>query len=197
MKKWLTGRELKSRWGITPPTLVYWIKTTDLKAHWPNDFLPINDDTVSEYADLENYLDLEHERFLRVRTPKYKYGRRWPGFDKLIYDKDIVVSIEKEHDIQPTQPSDDVNDLDGKERQELGRLRKAKEKWDDSIHAAVIATQFCIEQNDRVTKKLLWDKLDQQKYGKIPNTVFEKIWKAIPQKYRNIGGAPKKKIKNS
>jgi hypothetical protein len=75
-------------------------------------------------------------------------------------------------------------------------LRKEKIKWDDSIKAAVIATEFCCKQENPVTRLLLKDELAKHGYGKpgkISDFVLEKIWKALPQKYRSTGGRPLKK----
>jgi hypothetical protein len=45
------------------------------------------------------------------------------------------------------------------EKQELGRLRLEKIKWDKSIEAAIAAVQFCHKQNKQVTKKELEEHL--------------------------------------
>ena len=82
--------------------------------------------------------------------------------------------------------------LTGGERKELGQLKREKEKWDDSIRATVVATQYCVSQGRPVTRDETWNELRNHRLGEIPGTTFEKIWKAIPQKCRHAGGRPKK-----
>jgi len=81
----------------------------------------------------------------------------------------------------------DENPLNGKERSELGRLRREKENWDKSIKAAVIVTEFCVKHSEPVIREQ-----GRASIGfDIPNTTFEKIWGNIPGKYRKTSGRPK------
>jgi len=94
-----------------------------------------------------------------------------------------------EKDIYSGQETAHLSSIDAKE---LGRLRREKEKWDKSIEAAVTAALFCFDQGERITRKQLWSVLSEKGFRDIPDTTFDKIWKAIPSKYRNLGGRPKK-----
>lgn len=79
-----------------------------------------------------------------------------------------------------------------KDAREFGQLKLEKKKWDKSIKASVQATLFCKDQKTPVIRKQLWDHLLEKKLADIPDTTFEKIWKAIPQQYRSTGGRPSK-----
>ena len=84
--------------------------------------------------------------------------------------------------------------MDGKARQEFGRLRRQKEKWDSSIDVAVKIGMFCQAQ-DRI---LNYSEIQDQVYGidkSLPDTTIRKIWKSIPKKYKSKGGRPGKKKK--
>ena len=85
-------------------------------------------------------------------------------------------------------------DLDGNERRELGRLRQEKEKWDASIEAAVVASLFGSRRERAVTRAELWEELQENGFGQIPDSNFEKIWKALKGKgLTHTGGRPKTK----
>lgn len=84
-------------------------------------------------------------------------------------------------------------ELTGEEKRELSQLRRQKEKWDQSIQASAKASQFAFSENRRITRNELWTELKNHGFKDIPDTTFEKIWKAIPEQYRNQGGRPKEK----
>ncbi|GAG37422.1 unnamed protein product, partial [marine sediment metagenome] len=50
---------------------------------------------------------------------------------------------------------------------------------------------FCSRQDRPVTRKQLHDELYRLKLDSIPDTTLDRIWKAIPEKFRNLGGRPK------
>ncbi len=83
-------------------------------------------------------------------------------------------------------------DLLPEERRELGRLRLEKEKWDASIKAAVVAGMVASE-GQSMTKDQLRGALKQNgvPWAEMPDTTFNKIWAAIPERLRNRGGRPK------
>ena len=97
-----------------------------------------------------------------------------------------VKQFEKEHkELRPKK----TKPLTPEEARELGQLRVEKEKWNKSIDAAVQLALFCSKQNSPVTRRQ--DELSLRLKLDIPNTTFEKIWKAIPNEMRNLGGRPK------
>ena len=95
-------------------------------------------------------------------------------------------------DIHDEAQFEKTPDLSGEEKRELGRLRTEKAKWDRSISAAVHATIFAIEQEQPIIRDKLKDELYRAGFKDVPDTTFDKIWKAIPLEYRHKGGAPKK-----
>jgi hypothetical protein len=79
--------------------------------------------------------------------------------------------------------------MDAKERRELGQLRGEKEKWDSSIEIAMQIGMYCQEQNRELNRKeveVQAFKIDKN----LPYSTFEKIWKAIPKKFKSKGGRP-------
>jgi len=80
--------------------------------------------------------------------------------------------------------------MDAKASQELGRLRREKEKWDSAIDVAVKIGLFCHEQNKKLKRKEVWDHVIHIDKN-LPDTTIEKIWRAIPKQYRSQGGRPK------
>ncbi|MBC2713538.1 MAG: hypothetical protein HGJ94_21830 [Desulfosarcina sp.] len=83
------------------------------------------------------------------------------------------------------------SDLNGKDRQELGRLRNEKQKWDDSIAAAVRIGIFCKEIAEPLKKDVLTDKISDMGYH-LPDTTIIKIWRSVPEEFRKKAGAPRK-----
>lgn len=77
------------------------------------------------------------------------------------------------------------------EKQELGRLRKEKEKWDESISASVSIGIWLTELKYKITHKELEAQI-LKAFPDIPkSTINKKIWEAIPEDYKNTGGAKK------
>lgn len=105
-----------------------------------------------------------------------------------------VEEYERAHGWELVQPNPlEEAGLDPKERRELGQLRLEKEKWDASIKAAVVAGMVASE-GQPMTKDQLRGALKQNgvSWAEIPDTTFNKIWSAIPERFRNMGGRPKK-----
>lgn len=141
--------------------------------------------TVSDYdwAGEHVYFDQRIFKLIDVEgvekaVPDLKTERTW--YDKVTDPK------------SPSQSEVKAGPLDAKERRRLGQLRKEKEKWDESIRATAHAVLFCTDQEKPVTRGQLWDELSQAGYKKLADTTLEKIWKAIPGKYRHVGGRPRK-----
>lgn len=91
-------------------------------------------------------------------------------------------------------PLGSIEALQGKERQELGRLRREKERWDKSIDAAVRAGIYCFQKyiEDSEHKPTRGDIEDFLHKFELPKTTTDKIISAIPANYRQGTGAPKK-----
>jgi hypothetical protein len=78
------------------------------------------------------------------------------------------------------------------ESQELGRLRKEKEKWNLSIEAAVkSAIHFCRDAKKPVTHAELSDFVYKEVNKTVTTTSIDKIWKAFPDDLKKDAGRPK------
>lgn len=93
---------------------------------------------------------------------------------------------------QATQHDPEASMLTNEEKRTLGQLEREKEKWDISIEAAVTIGIYVASANGRVMRKEIQDEVYKVD-GDIPKTTIERIWKAIPVKYRKQGGRPKNK----
>jgi hypothetical protein len=82
-------------------------------------------------------------------------------------------------------------ELDGKEKRELGRLRTEKQNWNNSIDAAVHAGIFCKSAGRKIIRGELFDYLYEEGFGELPETTLERIWKSIPAEYKKGPGRPK------
>lgn len=157
---------------------------------------------------LFNKVNGRYERIdLKTSTFDFLSGSFLECSIKLEDFKEYVKDIEETYQLRmplpktlyPDEAYDDISepvedqDLPPKEARELGQLRRQKENWDNSIKAAVIATLFCEHQDHRVTRDELRRELfSQQDLPSIPETSFRRVWKAIPQKFKHIGGSPQK-----
>ena len=85
--------------------------------------------------------------------------------------------------------------LSANEARELGRLRREKSNWNDSIEAAVQIGIYCNQLSvgdKKITRDNLSNKLFELGFKDLPDTTIEKIWKAIPEKHRKKAGRPSK-----
>jgi len=78
--------------------------------------------------------------------------------------------------------------ISGKERQELGRLKQERGKWENAIKAAVDVAHTI---NEKITRNDLKDKI--YKYD-LPDSTIEILWQALREKGLTKGaGRPKNK----
>ena len=85
---------------------------------------------------------------------------------------------------------DETTPLTGKERTELGRLRREKTQWDMSINAAVHLTFYVAEKcgkEGKIKRKALL-KESKEVFPNLPNSTFERIWQRVPERFKNMGG---------
>jgi hypothetical protein len=110
----------------------------------------------------------------------------------LLFMRADIEDFEKAND-WPIKDESDANNikLTAKDARELGRLKNEQEKWDRSIEAAVQVGIFCANMGRTVVKREVVDeviKIDRD----IPDTTIDKMWKALPDKYRKGAGRPRK-----
>jgi hypothetical protein len=86
---------------------------------------------------------------------------------------------------------DYVRVLTAQEARELGELRKEKAKWNSSIAVAVQAGIHFANFGRQIIRDELQDFINKMDKN-IPNTTIDKIWKAVPDKYKKGPGRPKK-----
>lgn len=177
-KIWLKGKELKERWGIGEADLLHYIRTTDLQPH-TKDFQVCNKDWVFQCAS-------QHGAPLPQTVAILSW--KWRGVDELLFHIDNVLEVESTLNLD-ISTDESQEPLKTKERQELGRLRIEKEKWELAINAAVHAALFC--NGKEITRNQLSSELHR---FKLPDTTIELIWKALRDKGLTKGsGRPKKK----
>ena len=99
--------------------------------------------------------------------------------------------IEKYENDNPHLFESGSHGLNAKEKRELGRLRREKEKWDALLNAAVHIGIFCHEQENVLTRDIVWARAYEID-DSLPNTAIERIWKSIPGNYKSKGGRPPK-----
>ena len=170
--KWIEFEKLKNKYQLTKFELMSLVEQGGLPAYYcTNKFRWVGDATP-----------------ISAPIQEWPNGADWRP-EKLVF---MLEDVERLQLPETNQTKEVYSKLSPKESQELGRLRKEKEKWDDSIKAAVQAAIYCEKQGKKVTKKQIWDELSQHSLDNIPNTTFDKIWRAIPSEYRSIGGRPPK-----
>lgn len=98
-----------------------------------------------------------------------------------------------------SEQREDHDQLDAKERRELGRLKQEELKREVMLRATAYAMEYCIDQkkktSNKVTKDELFDVLRSRFKDDLPETAFEKIRLAIrdqfPGKYiKGAGRTP-------
>lgn len=167
----------------------------------------VNESVVG--VGLQAYLKTTHEPIDQVSylhlEPEPQDDKKYHYLKDVLFLREQAQGYGKKIGMPPIDPNsyEDKNAeqaaLSGKERQELGRLKHEKEKWDASIHASVAVAVYCIERSsenpeNRPTRKEIADFLFK---FKLPDTTTNKIIKAIPTKYRHSGGRPKNPLKDN
>jgi hypothetical protein len=204
---YFTGEEVMGRWGIGAHNFrAYLVKAFKDSEGQTKYLTPLKQDTFTDALSTLGYMiatqksdeEIPPEQILEgVREVEMEQAEmfntassHWIGH-LLFHVKDIM-EFEEQHPMlmanngkaaQGQAPS-----LDVKERQELGRLRLEKEKWETSIKAAVQAALLC--QGGKIKRDQLKDKLYE---FDLPDTVIESIWKALREKGLTKGpGRPSK-----
>ena len=110
----------------------------------------------------------------------------------LLFDPSDVESFENKHEsLLKRSLGKNETRLAAVEARELGRLRDEKHKWDSSVSAAVKIGIYCANLGRPVVRKEVEDEVFKL-HPQLPNTTIDKMWKALPEKYRKGAGRPKK-----
>jgi len=86
-----------------------------------------------------------------------------------------------------------ISSLAPEEARELGQLRGEKKNWDASLKIAFQMGLYCakLEGGQVLTRGQLTDEVCR--IDKLPDTSIDRIWDAMPDKYKKGPGRPKKK----
>jgi hypothetical protein len=191
-EKWFTGEEVMDAYGLRQFELMELVSKKRLTAF---DYR-----SRGPYLNKEQIEDIEQVGSLsgfRSYHEVYDHSEIYDDLPNCLFLKAHVESLANELGWSKKQVNNEresCGPLSGKEKQELGRLQREKEKWDDSIRAAVVAGLFCAGlKGQRIIRDQLWEALRQEGLDSIPDTTFDKIWKAVPEKFRHPGGRPPKR----
>ncbi len=161
-KQLISGRTLMKRWNMDKYELLYQIQ---------HGLAPL-------YLCDGDWFEVED-----ISRIEPSYG------PELLFRPQDIEKYEEENDWIVSD--DNRSSVSGKEAQELGRLRKEKAKWNSSIVAAVQIGLSCGNLEERITRAQLQDKVYEID-SDIPNTVIDKIWKALPENVKQQAGRPPK-----
>jgi hypothetical protein len=194
--RWLSGKELLKRWAITPFELGMLIKEGNLKAY-------------NKFGDLEDIEQLVTGcNIAFALQPGLTMDKiedlNLAGVDTFVSDlyfkeSELVRFESRNEELMVRKPFNETETtpkpLQPDEARELGRLRNEKSKWDNSVEAAVHIGIYCKEldkKGHKITRSMLIDEINVIGFKDLPTTTIEKIWKAIPQKFRKKAGRPPK-----
>ena len=168
VERYWSGQRLLDRWGIPPTELASFIYQ-GLPAYKmeKGEFHQINPEEVMQF-------DTDH-------------------MTDLLFTRTDIEDFEKAHEL-PTKDESDANnrELTAKDARELGRLKNEQEKWHSSIAAAVQVGLFCANIGRPVVREEVNDLVNDIDRA-IPFTTIDKMWKALPDKYKKGAGRPRKK----
>jgi hypothetical protein len=160
-----SGKRIMDRWNSSPTELASLI-CDGLRA-----FRIEKGERIGVKPEEIQHYDNQHMTDLLFRPVDVEEFEKRFGLMKVLVDKGAALSAE--------------------DARELGQLREEKKKWDSSIVAAVQAGVHFANLDREIIRDELKDfiyKTDKT----IPNTTIDKIWKALPDKYKKGAGRPKK-----
>jgi len=166
MKFW-SGQRLLERWNVPPTELALFI-----------------------YQGLPAY-KMEKGKILKME-PEEIHDFDFSHMTDLLFTRTDIEDFEKANEL-PTKDESDANnrELTAKDARELGRLKNEQEKWDRSIEAAVQVGLFCANIGRPVVRKEVNNLVNLMDIA-IPFTTIDKMWKALPDKYKKGAGRPRK-----
>ena len=165
---YLSGRELIERWRVRP-------------------------------IDLQTMIS-EGKLYYTFDGQQLECGYIYGSLGEVYFPKNDIHEYEKKHPelkpqektlVEQTESQDDNSPLDSNERQELGRLRNEKIKWDASIKVALEIGRWLASVSKKI-KKAEFDNKVYRLNSKLPNSTRDKIWSIVSSDYKNTAGRPKK-----
>jgi hypothetical protein len=179
MAEWLAGSEIMDQWGI---------REIELRELVRNGLRPFNSKTLKVFLTPEAIEEVEEQGSLSD-VPHHRIND-WgdiPDLASCVFNKRDFQAISKECGLK-RRKAETSDPLEAAEKKELGTLRREKEKWNESIGAAVAAGVFCAKRDKPVTHNELERELINNRKYNLPTTTLDKIWKALPGEYRSRGG---------
>jgi len=160
-----SGKRVMERWDSSSTELASFIYQGLPACRMENGkYVEVKPEEIKDY-------DGEHMTDLLFRPVDVEEFEKQPGLIDLLLDRGVALSAQ--------------------EARELGGLREEKKKWDSSIVAAVqVGVNFA-----NLGRQIIRDELKDFIYKTdktMPNTTIDKIWKALPDKYKKGSGRPKK-----
>jgi hypothetical protein len=165
MKFW-SGQRILERWNVPPTELASFIYQ-GLPAYkmGKGEFYQIKPEEVTQF-DMDYMTDL-------------------------LFKRTDIEDFEKANELPTKDESDENNrELSAKDARDLGRLRNEQEKWHSSIAVAVEVGLFCANIGRPVVRKEVSDFVNDIDSA-IPFTTIDKMWKALPDKYKKGAGRPR------
>ena len=155
-RRWIDFEHLMKRWDcgkLELSEIIYY----DLTAYTFRDSSEVEHLSDGDKADLDNWgfcigALLEDETFVKILSrDDIKRLYQLNSFQEILFRLPDVAKFENEN---PEILNKKESPMDGKEKKELGQLRKMKKKWDDSIKAAVHIGIFLWERKEnRINKR--------------------------------------------
>ena len=165
LTRWVSGKQLEKKWNIDAVQIATLIEQ-GLPAYLNHE--PYGIDEAGDYIEIAAWIN-----------------------DILFKPSDIEF-FESENQWLFNDSSENDMKLSGKDARLLGQLKREKDNWDKSLAVAVQIGIFCA-QEDREAKRDEIHDLAYKLDSNISKATVEKIWKAIPAKFRKSAGAPQKK----
>jgi hypothetical protein len=168
VKKFWSGQRLLERWGIPPTELASFI-----------------------YQGLPAYkIKMDKGEIVKME-PAEIHGFDYNHMTDLLFMPTEIEEFEKVNDL-PIKYEPEANNIEmmAKENRELGQLRREKNKWDNSIAAAVQVGVYCANLGRALMRREVVDFVNNIDNA-IPLSAIEQMWKALPIKYRKGSGRPR------
>ena len=168
--RWLSPKQVCNRWNLDKSAL----------ANLLEQGLP------AFFLDNKEKFDIEQEKHEGAGSINFAFY-----LELMVFKFSDIKSFEQENDW--LTGADDQMELSGKDARLLGQLKREKENWDNSLAVAVQVGIFCAQEEERMFKRNEIYDFAYSADNNISKATIEKIWKAIPVKFRKGAGAPQKK----
>lgn len=183
-KIWINGDQLLKRWDTNSLTVIEAIKS-GLQAY------SFSEDTSNEIPGISDEpTPVGVLALYAIQSALKRQGRSlYKDVSLLLFNLKDVESFENTSHIVASKM-----ELTGKEKRELGQLRREKENWELTIEAAAWAGAYCAiaaSSGSLVINADLGDQL-RKKFPDLLDASIRRVQSAIPKQYKKGPGAPRK-----